>query len=149
MRFLPRRGSASWPVSSSGRWRPARRVGFETVDWFNGSLFNDDTTLPLERGDIETVLAASDLDWSEIDPSILGTLFERGLDPNKRAQLGAHYTDRDKRPRLEPLIRWYQPDSCRNTLQGFSSRWRGRRRGPPPRPAAPAPRPRSPGACSG
>ena len=33
---------------------------------------------------------------SEIDPSILGTLFERGLDPGKRAQLGAHYTDRDK-----------------------------------------------------
>ena len=25
------------------------RVGFETVDWFNGSLFNDDTTLPLEK----------------------------------------------------------------------------------------------------
>ena len=37
----------------------------------------------------------SDLDWSEIDPSILGTLFERGLDPGKRAQLGAHYTDLD------------------------------------------------------
>ena len=36
------------------------------------------------------------LDWSEVDPSILGTLFERGLDPRKRAQLGAHYTDRDK-----------------------------------------------------
>ncbi|WP_306417975.1 class I SAM-dependent DNA methyltransferase [Roseinatronobacter sp. S2] len=36
------------------------------------------------------------LDWSEIDPSILGTLFERGLDPDKRSQLGAHYTDRDK-----------------------------------------------------
>ena len=59
------------------------RVGFETVDWFNGSLFNDATTLPLERTDIETVLAASDLDWSEIDPSILGTLFERGLDPRR------------------------------------------------------------------
>ena len=72
------------------------RVGFETVDWFNGSLFNDDTTLPLEKSDIQTVLEASDLDWSEIDPSILGTLFERGLDPDKRAQLGAHYTDRDK-----------------------------------------------------
>ena len=42
------------------------------------------------------MLAASDLDWAEIDPSILGTLFERGLDPGKRAQLGAHYTDRDK-----------------------------------------------------
>ena len=28
--------------------------------------------------------------------SILGTLFERGFDPGKRAQLGEHYTDRDK-----------------------------------------------------
>ena len=81
------------------------RVGFETVAWFNGSLFNDATTLPLERTDIETVLAASDLDWSEVDPSILGTLFERGLDPGKRAQLGAHYTDRDKIMLLvEPVV---------------------------------------------
>ena len=48
---------------------------------------------------------ASDLDWSEIDPSILGTLFERGLDPGKRAQLGAHYTDRDKIMLLvEPVV---------------------------------------------
>ena len=61
--------------------------------------------LPLEKSDIETVLAASDLDWSEIDPSILGTLFERGLDPGKRAQLGAHYTDRDKITLLvEPVV---------------------------------------------
>ena len=72
------------------------RVGFETVDWFNGGLFDDDTVLPLERSDIDAVLAASNLDWSEIDPSILGTLFERGLGPDKRAQLGAHYTDREK-----------------------------------------------------
>ena len=59
-------------------------------------MFDDDVALPLEQSEVETVLAASDLDWSEIDPSILGTLFERGLDPGKRAQLGAHYTDRDK-----------------------------------------------------
>ena len=81
------------------------RVGFETVDWFNGGLFDDATALPLERSDIDTVLAASRLDWSEIDPSILGTLFERGLDPDKRAQLGAHYTDRDKIMLLvEPVV---------------------------------------------
>ncbi len=81
------------------------RVGFETVDWFNGGLFDDDTALTLERSDIDTVLAASRLDWSEIDPSILGTLFERGLDPGKRAQLGAHYTDRDKIMLLvEPVV---------------------------------------------
>ena len=81
------------------------RVGFEAVARFNGGLFDDDAALPMEKGEIETALAASGLDWSEIDPSILGTLFERGLDPDKRSQLGAHYTDRDKIMRLvEPVI---------------------------------------------
>ena len=81
------------------------RVGFEAVDWFNGGLFDDDAALPLTRPEIETTLEAASLDWSEIDPSILGTLFERGLDPDKRAQLGAHYTDRDKIMRIiEPVI---------------------------------------------
>ena len=81
------------------------RIGFEPVAWFNGGLFDDDTALPLEKTDIDTVLAAAALDWSEIDPSILGTLFERGLDPDKRSQLGAHYTDRDKIMLIvEPVI---------------------------------------------
>ena len=81
------------------------RVGFETVAWFNGGLFDAAAALPLDRSDIKTVLVASDLDWSEVDPSILGTLFERGLDPDKRAQLGAHYTDRDKVMLLvEPVV---------------------------------------------
>jgi type II restriction/modification system DNA methylase subunit YeeA len=71
-------------------------VGFERVEWFNGGLFDDDAALPLEQADTDNLLAAARLDWSEIDPSILGTLFERGLDPDKRSQLGAHYTDRDK-----------------------------------------------------
>ena len=81
------------------------RVGFEVVEWFNGGLFDDDEVLPLERGEIETALAAAALDWSEIDPSILGTLFERGLDPDKRSQLGAHYTDREKIMRIvDPVV---------------------------------------------
>ncbi|MCY3950184.1 MAG: class I SAM-dependent DNA methyltransferase [Acidimicrobiaceae bacterium] len=81
------------------------RVGFEQVAWFNGGLFDGDEALPLQASDIDTVLAASNLDWSEIDPSILGTLFERGLDPDKRAQLGAHYTDRNKIMQIvEPVV---------------------------------------------
>ncbi|MDE0032366.1 MAG: N-6 DNA methylase [Deltaproteobacteria bacterium] len=81
------------------------RVGFESVAWFNGGLFDDDTALPLNREGIETALRAAALDWSEIDPSIFGTLFERGLDPDKRSQLGAHYTDRDKIMAIvEPVI---------------------------------------------
>ena len=81
------------------------RIGFETVAWFNGGLFDDDDALPLEKSEVETTLKAAALDWSEIDPSILGTLFERGLDPDKRSQLGAHYTDRDKIMRIiEPVV---------------------------------------------
>lgn len=72
------------------------RVGFEQVAWFNGGLFNDDTALALDADDLKIALGAARLDWAEVDPSILGTLFERGLDPGKRSQLGAHYTDRDK-----------------------------------------------------
>jgi type II restriction/modification system DNA methylase subunit YeeA len=76
--------------------KPGGRIGFQSVQWFNGGLFDDDTALPLEKSDILLLQNASSLDWSEIDPSILGTLFERGLDPDKRSQLGAHYTDRAK-----------------------------------------------------
>ena len=80
-------------------------VGFESVAWFNGGLFQDDTALSLTNSEIALVLEAAALDWSEVDPSILGTLFERGLDPDKRAQLGAHYTDRDKIMQIiEPVV---------------------------------------------
>ena len=79
-----------------GAMKSGGMVGFEKVDWFNGGLFDDDTALPLEKADITDLRSAALLDWSDIDPSILGTLFERGLDPSKRSQLGAHYTDRDK-----------------------------------------------------
>ena len=81
------------------------RVGFETVAWFNGGLFDSDDSLPLTKDEIDTTLEAAALDWSEIDPSILGTLFERGLDPAKRSQLGAHYTDHDKIMQIvEPVV---------------------------------------------
>lgn len=70
--------------------------GVDSIIQFNGGLFDDDSALPLNRGDIDKMLTVSRMDWSEIDPSILGTLFERGLDPDNRAQAGVHYTDQDK-----------------------------------------------------
>lgn len=72
------------------------KVGFTAIEWFNGGLFTDNQVVPVEPEDIEQLIQAAGRDWSQIDPSILGTLFERGLDPAKRSQLGAHYTDRDK-----------------------------------------------------
>ncbi len=76
--------------------KPNGKLDFRRIEWFNGGLFDDDNALPLQRDDIKTALKAANQDWSNIDPSIMGTLFERGLDPDKRSQLGAHYTDPEK-----------------------------------------------------
>jgi hypothetical protein len=54
---------------------------------------------------------AAALNWSAIDVSIFGTLFERGLDPAKRSQLGAHYTD------PATIMRIVEPVLCRPLLQ--------------------------------
>src|SRR5829696_6831782 len=75
---------------------PGGLFGPFPVPWFDGGLFDSDDALPLSPGEIARVLEAAERDWSEIDVSVMGTLFERGLDPAKRGPLGAHYTDRDK-----------------------------------------------------
>ena len=69
--------------------------GTEEIDWFNGGLFESGDVLPLIGSEIATLLEVSTLNWALIEPAIFGTLFERGLDPDQRAQLGAHYTDRE------------------------------------------------------
>ena len=68
--------------------------GLEPIRHFNGNLFDDHTVLDLTADEVKRITAAASLDWSAVDPSIFGTLFERGLDPNTRAQLGAHFTSR-------------------------------------------------------
>jgi len=69
--------------------------GADDIAHFNGDLFTDAEVFDLSMDDIETLLRVSTLDWSSIEPAIFGTLFERSLDPDKRSQLGAHYTSRD------------------------------------------------------
>jgi type II restriction/modification system DNA methylase subunit YeeA len=79
--------------------------GAESVPWFNGGLFATVAVPPLADADVAALKTASALNWSAIDPSIFGTLFERGLDPAKRSQLGAHYTDPATIMRLvEPVV---------------------------------------------
>ena len=89
--------------------------GEHDIKHFNGGLFQDADVLPLTREDLATLFDAARLDWDSIEPSIFGTLFERGLDPAKRAQLGAHYTSRaDILLIVEPVLmaplrrRWRQ-----------------------------------------
>lgn len=67
----------------------------EQIPRFNGNLFDSDDVLDLDGEALGILARISGLDWGAIEPSILGTLFERSLDPGKRAQLGAHYTSRE------------------------------------------------------
>ncbi|MFM2275357.1 MAG: hypothetical protein RL211_1229 [Pseudomonadota bacterium] len=67
--------------------------GNDDIPWFNGGLFKKIKVPALTIMDMAELRNAAALNWSAIDVSIFGTLFERGLDPSKRSQLGAHYTD--------------------------------------------------------
>ncbi len=77
--------------------RTGGMFGVTRIPHFNGGLFDDDF-VPDELPDIAPSLRdASAQDWSSIDPSIFGTIFEQILDEDKRkrAQLGAHYTSKE------------------------------------------------------
>mgnify|MGYP000999286562 CR=1 FL=1 len=78
--------------------------GLESIRRFNGNLFDDRTVLDLTYADLTRIRAAAELDWSAVDPSIFGTLFERGLDPAKRSQLGAHFTGREDIERVVDAV---------------------------------------------
>jgi len=70
--------------------------GVEDIARFNGGLFDGRRALELNHGEIDLLVALGSMEWDQIDPTIFGTLFERFLDPDKRAQIGAHYTDPEK-----------------------------------------------------
>jgi len=79
--------------------------GNDDIPWFNGGLFKTIQVPPLSVLEMTELRNASALNWSAIDVSIFGTLFERGLDPSKRSQLGAHYTDPATIARIiEPVL---------------------------------------------
>jgi hypothetical protein len=61
---------------------------------FNGGLFENTEVLPVNAEQLDLLIHAAESDWSEVEPSIFGTLVERALDATERHRLGAHYTPR-------------------------------------------------------
>jgi type II restriction/modification system DNA methylase subunit YeeA len=79
--------------------------GIEEINHFNGGLFDDRRAFPLQADELRILADLGRLEWDQIDPTIFGTLFERFLDPDKRKQIGAHYTPPDKIMQIvEPVI---------------------------------------------
>jgi hypothetical protein len=87
------------------KMRDGGLYGPDHIPWFNGGLFQNIAVPKLTILDVTELRNAAGLNWSAIDVSIFGTLFERGLDPKKRSQLGAHYTDPATIMRIvEPVV---------------------------------------------
>lgn len=111
-------------------WRDMDAGGFSAVLAndvlrFNGKLFKDPDTLPLDRDQIDLLVEAAKADWRHVEPAIFGTLLERALDPKERHKLGAHYTPRAYVERLvlptviEPLRQeWGLAQAAAGTLAG-------------------------------
>ena len=66
------------------------------ISHFDGGLFDGETEiLTIDTRVIEAIREADQLDWSQVEPSVFGTMFERVFNPSKRSQLGMHYTSRE------------------------------------------------------
>ena len=98
--FFAERLEALFEVMAAGG-----SFGSKKIRHFNGHLFEEATVFELTGEEIRALADASEADWQFIEPSILGTLFERALDVDQRAQLGAHYTSKaDIETLVEPVL---------------------------------------------
>jgi hypothetical protein len=104
----------TFPSGIEGLWQAmneGKAFGFfPKLLRFNGGLFKDAESLPLTKEQLKLLREAAGCDWSEVEPSIFGTLLERALDPVERHRLGAHYTprayvERLVRPTVEEPLR--------------------------------------------
>ena len=125
-------------------WTDMDRGGFSAalaheVLRFNGKLFKGwqsvDYVLPLDRDQIDGLLAAAASNWREVEPAIFGTLLERALDPAERHALGAHYTPRAYVERLvlptvvEPLrADWADAQAAAHLLAVEANALEGKKR---------------------
>ena len=78
---------------------------------FNGGLFREATSLPLDVKEPTLLFEAAKSDWAEVEPAIFGTLLERARDDERRRKRGAHYykprayIERLVRPTIEEPLR--------------------------------------------
>ncbi len=99
-------------------------AAYTEIPHFNGGLFREVAVEPLTAEELGILAEAAKLDWTSVEPAIFGTLFERSLDPGKRAQLGAHYTGRADIERVvDPVLmaplrrRWEEVRTEADTLK--------------------------------
>src|SRR5690606_5649737 len=65
----------------------------EQFPYVNGGLFRDNISSPLFSAKSRKILLeCGELNWSEINPDIFGSMIQAVADPEERSDLGMHYT---------------------------------------------------------
>jgi hypothetical protein len=66
---------------------------FTAFPYVNGGLFASDEPVPeLGKKGRRLLLECGNMDWSEINPDIFGSMFQAVIDVEQRSRLGQHYT---------------------------------------------------------
>lgn len=69
-----------------------RRGRYAGTRYVNGDLFANPAEVHLNRDELVHLKAAAEFDWHQVNPTIFGSLLEGVLGPDRRSELGAHYT---------------------------------------------------------
>lgn len=108
---------------------PANGGRFKSVRYFNGGVFSAVEPVELRRSELELIGAkggAATKDWSKVNPSIFGTLFQHSMDEKERHALGAHFTsEADIQRIVGPTIvqPWREKiDAAKTTAELFAVR---------------------------
>jgi len=99
--------------------------------YVNGQLFADPAELDLTHDELNLLADAAEHDWSQVDPTIFGSLLEGVIGRERRWELGAHYThETDILKIVEPsIVRPWQdridavtgPQQARELLEELTS----------------------------
>ncbi|MBN8982051.1 MAG: class I SAM-dependent DNA methyltransferase [Rhizobiales bacterium] len=81
---------------------------YQGVRYFNGGLFSKIEPIELTSFELELIGAndgAAQQNWSKVNPTIFGTLFQKSMDAEEQHKRGAHYTsEADIQRIIEPTI---------------------------------------------
>lgn len=71
---------------------PARAGKFKDIRYFNGGLFKEIDPVILDDHCLKVLKEVADKDWTKVNPSIFGALFEGTMRSKERHKFGAHFT---------------------------------------------------------
>ena len=72
--------------------KPAKGGKYKGIKYFNGGLFEEITPIELNINELHYLSEAASKDWSKVNPTIFGTIFQSSMDKEERHAQGAHFT---------------------------------------------------------